>query len=136
MKNTRILEEIVSTQYNDLRGLIAIDQHSGSELFSLCKENGINDDEYFFLGFGLSEFTINGIGEFDSVYCRVLLLEKSKYGNTFDEINRNIRTLNSVDVVKKSFSVKYSDLGKYIKRFDFMALSDMGGAISAINIIE
>lgn len=136
MKNTRILEEIVSTQYNDLRGLIAIDQHSGSELLSLCKDNGINKDEYFFLGFGLSEFTINGIGEFDSVYCKMLLLEKSKYGNTFDEINRNIRNLSSVDVVKKCFSIKYSDLGKYIKRFDFVALSEMSGVISSMNIIE
>ena len=136
MKNTKILEEIVSTQYNDLRGLIAIDQHTGTDIIGLCREQGIDTKKYFFMGFGLSEFTINGIGEYDSVYCKVFLLEKEKYGQTFDEIQSNISKLETVDVVKKNFSVKYSDLGKYIKRFDFIALSDMGGAISSMNIIE
>ena len=135
--NINILKETVYTKYNDLQGIISIDGHDGvSEFFDLCEEKGIDMNIYFLIGFGLSEFTISGIGSSDEVYCNILLLEKEKYGETFDEISSNIRNTDSVDVVKKSFSVKYTDLGKYIKRFDFLAVSEMSRYISTMNIQE
>lgn len=136
MKNIDILKDLVSTQYNDMRGLVAIDGHMGDELFQLCENNGIDMNMYFLLGFGLSEFTSNGIGQHNEVSCSVLLLEKDKYGYNFDEISRNIGNLDTVDVIKKSFTMEYSDLGNYIKRFDLMTVSDLSGKISKINVIE
>lgn len=136
MKNINILNDIVSTQYNDMKGLISIDTHSGANLFDLCKDNGIDMKHYFLLGFGLSEFTLDGIGKIDKVSCSVLLLDKSKYGNNFDEISNKIRSLDAVDVEKKTFTINYTDLGKYIKRFDFLTVSDLSGSIKNMNLSE
>lgn len=136
MRNLEILKSIVGTNYNDMFGLIAIDSHSGTDLFTLCEDHGINMEKYFLLGFGLSEFTLSGIGEENSVYCYVLLLDRSKYGRSYDEIQQAISGLENVDIIKKSFEIKYTDLKKYIKRFDFMTISTMGDHISEMNIIE
>lgn len=136
MKNVEILEEIVGTQYNDMEGLISIDAHSGNDLFTLCEDNGIDMEKYFLFGFGLSEFTTDGIGEQDEVTCSVLLLDKEEHGQSFDEIQSNIEGLETVNVIKKTFDIKYIDLGKYIKRFDFMTVSEMSKSISSMNIVE
>lgn len=136
MKNVSILKDIVKTQYNDMEGLISIDTHEGSNIFELCRDNGINMEHYFLIGFGLSEFTLDGIGRGDNVYCSVLLLDKSKYGDSFDNISNKIRSLDCVDVEKKTFTIKYTDLGKYIKRFDFLAVSDISSCIKNMNLSE
>lgn len=136
MKNVSILKDIVKTQYNDMEGLISIDTHEGSNIFELCRDNGINMEHYFLIGFGLSEFTLDGIRRGDNVYCSVLLLDKSKYGDSFDNISNKIRSLDCVDVEKKTFTIKYTDLGKYIKRFDFLAVSDISSYIKNMNLSE
>ena len=58
-----------------------------------------------------------------------------KYGKTFDEIRAKINSLESVDVIHKSFSMKYSELTKYIKRYNFMAITAMGDYIKKMNVI-
>lgn len=134
MKNLNILKGLVNCKYNDLEGLISIDK---SDSFStLCEEYGINRDEFFMLGFGLSEFSLNGIGKSGKVSCYVLLLETQKYGHSFEDIKKNIQDVESVDVIKKSFKIPYSELGRYIKRFNFMALSGISEHIPVINIKE
>jgi hypothetical protein len=136
MKNIGILKGLVETQYNDMEGLISIDQHADSDLFRLCEDNGIDMNYYFLFGFGLSEFTITGIGYRGEVYCSVLLIEKEKYGQTFDNIASKTSSVDPVDVIKKSFRIKYEELGKYIKRFNFMVVSELSNYIQEINIQE
>ena len=134
--NIEIVKDLVGTKYNDMQGLISIDTHAGAELRQLCADNKIDMEAYFLLGFGLSDETLIGIGSNDKIMCTVLLLEKSKYGNGFDEISSNISKLAVIDVVKKTFFVKIADLGKYIKRFDFMAATPISNYVSVINITE
>lgn len=136
MKNYLITEEHAHTQYNDLQGIISIDGRDGpGSLLSLCEDKGIDMNKYFILSFSLSESTIRGIGLKDAVNCTVYLLEKKKYGKTFDEIRAKINSLESVDVIHKSFSMKYSELTKYIKRYNFMAITAMGDYIKKMNVI-
>lgn len=133
--NTLIIEEEVSTQYNDLRGIIAIDQHTASELSNLCRSKKIDMEKYTLIGFGMTEFTTDGIGRKDSVNCNVYLIESNKYGNNFDEIESKLKSSAIVDVVKKTFKVSYTELYKYIKRYDFIALTRLSKHIKNINII-
>ena len=138
MKNIEILKDLVSTQYNDMKGVIAIEDHGINPSFSgLCKAHGIDTKEYFLIGFVVSSYNVIApTSENAAVTCKVLLLEKEKYGSNFDEIEANIRKEDSTDVVEKTFSVTYKELGEYIKRLDFLAVTDMSANISKVNIIK
>jgi hypothetical protein len=135
--NYGILENLVGTKYGDMTGLIQIDGHmSLSELYTLCAENGIDRDKYFLIGFGFSDFTTTGVGAHGKASCTVLLLEKARYANSFDEIKELLIINPKVDVIKKTFYVDYKDFGKYIKRVDALMLTEMGNYIQEINLIE
>jgi len=133
--NLGIIESLVSTQYGDCGGYIQIDGHSGADLFKLCEDHGISRDKYFLIGFGCGESTINGIGQRDEVYCRALVLETSKYGDSFDKIqNHLVSNDGKVKAKQIHFTVKYRDFAKYIKRFDFMVATKLTKHISKIDI--
>ena len=133
--NLDFIESLVSTQYGDYGGYVQIDGHSGSDLFKLCEDHGIDMDKYFLIGFGCGETTINGIGQRDSVYCRALVLETSKYGNNFDEIQKFLAINDGKAKAKQfHFSVKSKDFTKYIKRFDFMVATKLTQHISKLDI--
>jgi hypothetical protein len=133
--NLEIIESLVSTQYGDYGGYIQIDGHSGADLFKLCEDHGISRDKYFLIGFGCGESTTNGIGQRNEVYCRALVLETSKYGNSFDEIQKTLASNNGKAKAKQiHFTVKYKDFTKYIKRFDFMVTTKLTKHISKIDI--
>ncbi|MFR4424418.1 MAG: hypothetical protein ACLT4V_10010 [Parabacteroides merdae] len=137
MKNIDILKEVVGTQYNDMMGLISIDSKTGGEIFwNLLKNHGIDPSKYFLIGFGLADSTILGVGARDQLTCTVLLLESSKYGSRYEEVEANLKQHESIDVKRISFSVKYTELSEYIKRFDFMAVGEIANNISKMNIIE
>lgn len=131
-----ILEEIVGTQYNDMEGLISIDVHPDNDLVALCGDNGIDVEKYFPVGFGLSDSSIGGVVEEEKLCCSVLLLDREEYGVSADEIESNIKGQKSVNVIKKTFYINYTDLGNYIKQFDFMAVNEVGRSITTMNIIE
>lgn len=131
------IKEHVSTQYGDLTGVIQIDGHLNiSSIYKLCNDNGFPTDNIFIVGFGLSEHTITGIGQSDHANCHVLYLEKDQYGNSFDEIEKNIRGKDSITLKKERLSIAYSSLGKYIKRFDFLATNTLLNNVSNIEIEE
>lgn len=141
MKNSnfdyQILEDLVGTQYGDMTGLIQIDGHDNvSGLYDLMKQNGIDENDYFLLGFGLADFTLTGVGECGKVSCTVLLLDKNKYGQNFDEIKEQIIANPKVSVIKKTFYIDYVELGEYIKRFDALMLTPLGDYINEIKITE
>lgn len=62
-----------------------------------------------------------------------LMIEKKKYGDSFEEIRSRIEGL-PIKVLKKESSIPYSNLGKYIKRLDAMLLTEMGNYISEMKI--
>ncbi len=131
------IKEYVSTQYGDLTGVIQIDGHENiTSIYQLCKDYGFDTKNIFLVGFGLGESTISGIGEDDSVYFKLLYVNKSEYGNTFDEIATRIKLTEKIVLEQNIINVKYSDLRKYIKRYDFIATSDLVKYAKEIEINE
>jgi hypothetical protein len=133
-KGIEILEKFATTKYADLKGIISIDKMDNADFIKLCRDNSIDMDAYYLLGFGLMAESMLGIGRRDHVVCHVLLLEKEIYGNTHDEIKSKLERAESVAVIKKHFSMKYTDLSKYIKRFSFMTATKMIDNIKAITV--
>lgn len=134
--NLEIIEPLVSTQYGDFGGYVQIDGHSAADFLKLCEDHGaVNRDKYFLIGFGCGESTIDGVGRKDSVHCRALVLETSKYGNSFDEIQKALTANNGKAKAKQiHFTVKYTDFTKYIKRFDLMVATKLTKHISALDV--
>ncbi len=130
-----LLDEHVGTQYHDYKGTIEIDAHSGTDIFKLCEDNGIDMEKFFVVGFGLSEFTIQGVGQQDQVGFKVLLADREKYGQTFDDIEQEvISNAGIISVTSRTIYIPYSTLGKYIKRFDFLAINHMRDRLTTIEI--
>lgn len=133
--NLDAVEKNVSTQYGDLTGVIQIDGHGNiTSLYDLCNDYKVLDDNMFIVGFELTDSEIRDIELDDEVNCNILYLDKSTYGNNFDDIENKIRKLDTLPLRKKRLYVKYGDLGKYIKRFNFMVLSEMARYASNIQV--
>ena len=133
MKRLKLLNEIVSVQYNDTKGLINIDfQNSTHDLTNLCIDNNINTKIYFPIGIG---FIIESY-EDSYISCKILLIEKSMYGDSYDEIKLYLEN-HPNEIVKataKIIRIKATDLKKYIKRIDNMSLIHLTEYIHHINI--
>lgn len=134
------LNTFANTTYGDFKGKISIDFHGISEnLFSLCKDNGIDMDKNF--PFGLSfygESVLEMSSEKnDEITLTIYTLPTSDYGSTFEKV---ANTLNSNEGIanaeKHRVSLKRSEIGKYFKRLSFMAVSDLRDHISEIKIVE
>lgn len=135
--NFDAIKEHVSTQYGDLTGAIQIDGHSNiSSVYDLCKDHKFETSDIFIIGFGLGENTINGIGKSDSISCSILYVNKAEYGDNYDEIKKEIRSVGVLKLKKKDINVKYSQLGKYIKRYDFIATTELTKYATTIEIDE
>jgi hypothetical protein len=135
--NFEIIKSIVRTQYGDYGGLLEIDGHNGADLFKLCEDHGIDMKKYFLIGFGFGESSTNGIGNYGKIYCSALLLDSNIYGDTYDLISKYLMNNNNkVRINRISFYVKYSDLGKYIKRIDAMVVTKLSQHINNFEIID
>lgn len=135
--NLDLIKDLVRTQYGDYGGYIQIDGHSGADLFQLCEDHGIDMDKYFLIGLSAGEQTTNGVGKREKLYFMALVLETAECGSTFDEIQKYLELNNGKAKAKKvRFDVKYADLGKYIKRFDFMVATKLTQHISELEIEE
>lgn len=134
--NLKAIKEHVSTQYGDLTGVVQIDGHESiTSIYSLCSDYKFDTSGKFIIGFGLGESTINGIGKTDEVRCSIFYIEKDTYGNTYDEIALKIKSgSGKLKLQKKDIYIKYSSLGKYIKRFDLLATTDLTRYATEIEI--
>ena len=135
--NVEILKDHVKTQYGDLTGLIQIDGLINvSSLYDLCSKKGIDREKYFIVGFGVSDFTTDGIGSHGDVSCTVLLLETEKFAKSFDEIKHQLMKTPKTEVIKITFRLNYSEFGRYFKRFDCLMLTELGNYIQEMEIID
>jgi len=135
--NYEAIKEHVKTQYGDLTGVIQIDGHSNvSSIYDLCKDYKFDVNDKFIVGFGLGEITTDGIGRRNKVSCTILYIGKEEYGNTYDEIQAKIKSLQIFRLKKKNIYIRYSDIGKYIKRFDFLATTELTKYATKIEIDE
>jgi hypothetical protein len=135
--NFDAIKEHVSTQYGDLTGVIQIDGHSNvSSIYDLCKDHKFNTSDKFIIGFGIGESTIQGIGKNNQVSCTILYVDIATYGEKFEEIEKKIKRDGTLTLKKKNIDVKYTELGKYIKRFDFIATTELAKHVTTIEIDE
>jgi hypothetical protein len=135
--NFDAIKEHVSTQYGDLTGVIQIDGHSNvSSIYDLCKDHKFNTSDKFIIGFGIGESTIQGIGKNNQVSCTILYVDMATYGEKFEEIEKKIKRDGTLTLKKKNIDVKYTELGKYIKRFDFIATTELAKHVTTIEIDE
>lgn len=112
-----------------------MDGNDRGDLHSLCEDHGVDRKKYFLIGFGCGDSGITGIGQRNSIYCRALVLEKSKYGSSFDEIQKTLAEKGGKAKAKQiHFSVDPKVFGKYIKRMDFMVATKLTAYISDIEI--
>lgn len=133
--NLNIIEPLLGTQYGDYGGYIQIDGHSGADLQRLCYDNGIDEKKYFVIGFGCGESSGEGVGKRNSIYCSAIVLETSKYGSTFDEVQKYIATAGGkVKAKRVHFSIDPKMFSKYIKRFDFMVAMKITSHIFDIEV--
>ena len=105
--NFNFLEKEVGTQYNDMCGLAAIDEHDSLSfnLKKLCEDKGFDLGDYNIVGVSL--YDGETIGEHD-VSVSVLLTKKGERPNSEGKQK----------VYKKDFRMPYKELGAYIKRLN------------------
>lgn len=135
MRNFTILENLVDVKYNDMEGLISFDDNDSDNIHSLCESQGIDTKQYFILGFGFEFGEMRGNDRLKVVTCKVLLLDK-EYGVSYDEILKHAVSTSSLKAIRKRFDIPVSELGRYIKRFDCMAMRELGNHITGLEIIE
>ena len=118
--NLDFLRNVVSTQYNDMCGLVAIDGHETLifNLGTLCKDEGFDLEDYKIVGLSLSDGETIGIYDVSVV---VLLTKKEEHPNSEGQQN----------VYRKYFRMPYKNLGSYIKRLNIAVVHPgMDDAIS------
>lgn len=115
----------VSTKYNDMNGLVAMDGHLGiSELYHLCEKSGVDLDEYDLIG--LTFYDGETIGRY-KISIAALLIKKGE----------EITEAGETNIYKKVFYMDYKDLGKYIKRLNFgVALKNAVATITKPHFVE
>ena len=135
--NLNAIKKHVRTQYGDLTGVIQIDGHSNiSSIYNLCKDYNFDTSDKFIIGFGLGESTIQGIGKSIQVSCSIFYINTAEYGTDFEEIQTKIKQDGTLKLKKKNIYINYSELGKYIKRYDFIATTELAKYASTIEIDE
>lgn len=120
--NFRILDKEIRTQYNDMRGIAAIDGHEPQDLVRMCKDNGIDFEKYFLVG--LEFYDGETIGRHPLIVS-AYLVERENGDETYDAIAKRLAGMTKVAIHKKSFRMEYEELGHYIKRLSFGVLSSI-----------
>lgn len=118
--NLNFLRNVVSTKYNDMCGLAAIDGHESLifNLETLCKNEGFDLEDYNIVGLSLSDGETIGVYDVSVV---VLLTKKEEHPNSEGQQK----------VYRKYFRMPYNVLGSYIKRLNIAVVQPgMEDAIS------
>ena len=126
--NLDAIDGVVSTQYNDFRGYVAVDEHGdGRGISSMCKEYGIDLDKYF--PYGVSIYDSEPVGKNHDLWVKVFLIDKDVYGHSFDEIAQH---LGDVELVMKDIRIPYSKIGDYIKRISIGFVNPLSSKIRVV----
>lgn len=126
--NLEAIDKVVSTQYNDYRGFVAIDNHGdGRGLYSMCKEYGINMDQYFL--YGIEFYDSEPVGASGCFRIKVFLIDKATYGQSFDEISQYS---GEIELTTEDICVPYSKIGEYIKRISIGVVDPISKKIQVV----
>lgn len=138
--NFEAIYEHVGTQYGDLTGVIQIDGHSNiSSIYELCKDFSVDLKDKFIVGFGLGDSSSPlGVGHHPKLACTILTIDTKVYGSTFDDVEKKIKAGgdSSLKVTKTTVWLPYADIHKYIKRFNFLATTELTKYVDTIDVID
>lgn len=110
--NLEVIDRVVSTQYNDYRGLVAVDNHGdGRGIYSMCEEHGIDLDKNIL--YGMEFYDSEPVGAAGCFKIKVFLIDKATYGQSFDEVSQYA---GEVKLTTQDICVPYAKIGDYIKR--------------------
>lgn len=91
----------------------------------------------FLLGVHFGTSSLTNVEKQNSFYCFALVLEKKKYGSSFDEISKYLaENGNEAEIKSIDFSVTYAEFAKCIKRFHVGFISPLSNHIKIANIKE
>lgn len=131
--NFNILQKEIGTQYNDMRGIAAIDGHEPNYLHQLCTDNGIDLDNYYLVG--LEIYDGETIGRYPLV-VHAYLIEKEEGDDVPNGFVKRLADTPKTTIKKKSFSITYEDLGHYIKRLSIGVLSSISEYIQDAEFVD
>ena len=130
--NLELTEHLVGTQFNDMKGVAAIDGFEMITLCDLCEDHGIDPKQWFLIGLRFADGEPVGRSK---VRISAYLVEKENEHESFDQIAARIQQKTAVTVHKKNFDLPYNKLGYYIKRLDMLVFSEMIDHIRQLDII-
>lgn len=133
MANLELLKNVISTQYNDMKGLAAIDGHDRSYLNSMCSDHGVNLNEWCLIGLELYDSEPIGTEQL-TVYA--YLIKKVDDSESYDDLKERLTHMDNVEIHKKSFRLSYEELGRYIKRINIGVLSELPNYIKSAHFVE
>ncbi|MEN7547360.1 hypothetical protein AAG747_22810 [Rapidithrix thailandica] len=85
------------------------------------------------MGLKFSEHTING----EKISTTIYTLDTKKYGSSFEDIKKEIVKNNGeVEVTAHQVEIPYSEIGKYIKRFEVFTTNEFSKNIRKLIIEE
>lgn len=131
--NYDLIKDEVGTQYADMKGIVSIDGHLSTTLWKLCKDHGIDTDKWFVVGLEFSDGET--IGK-KPLYVSAYVVEMETENETYEQMAQRLKGLEKVEIHKKSFSISYQDLGKYVKRLKFAVMSEISNNIQSAEFIE
>ena len=131
--NFSLLKNEIGTQYNDMKGIAAIDGHMNDFLWRMCEDNGIDLHGWFLLGLEFSDGET--IGEYP-LTVSAYLVERASDHEPYEQVAERLGNTEKVEIHKKSFDITYQDLGKYIKRLNIGVLSDISSYIQDAVFID
>ena len=133
-KNIELLSDLVGTKYKDFEGLVSIQKNDLNGIRDLCRNHGVDLEHHFLLGFGFEFGEMIGDRTLTTITCKALLLAE-EYGTTYDEVARNTADVLKVKASVQRFTLPVSELGKYVKCFDCMGVSEISKKIVGLEII-
>lgn len=131
--NLDFLNERISTQYTDMKGIVAIDGHNFSDLWKLCSDNGVDLDNWFLVGLECYDFEPIG-GQDLHVMAYVIRNEDLEKGH--DAIANRLQNTGEAEIHIKHFAVPYSQLAKYIKRLHIGLVSNLSSSMRNVTFID
>jgi hypothetical protein len=131
--NIDILKERISTQYTDMKGIIAIDGHNYSDLWKLCTDNGVDLANWFLVGLECCDF--EPFGRHD-LHAMAYVIKSEDLEKRHDAIASRLQDTGKAEIHIKHFTVPYSQMAKYIKRLHIGLVSEISSSIRNVTFID
>mgnify|MGYP000003164348 CR=1 FL=1 len=131
--NLDFLNERISTQYTDMKGIVAIDGHNFSDLWKICTDNGVDLEKWFLVGLEFYDF--EPLGKRD-LHAMAYVIKNEDLEKSHDEIANRLQNKSDTEIHIKRFTIPYNQMAKYIKRIQIGLVSELSSSIKNVTFID